>query len=70
MATTTTTKKRQPTHGVFHVTGEGEAARWNKVGAAWTHQDGEGYSLALDYLPLSNGGRLVIRRFSEKESAE
>jgi hypothetical protein len=70
MDTTTTTKKRQPTLGFYHVTGEGEAARWNKIGAAWTHKDGEGYSLALDYLPLSKGGRLILRPFREKESAE
>ncbi len=61
MATTET--KKRPTHGIYNVTGDGDAARWNKVGAAWSHRDSKGFSLSLEYLPRLAGGRLVIRAF-------
>lgn len=51
---------RKPTHAVYHVRGEGEKAYWTKVGAAWLHDDKEGLSLSLDYMPVSEG-RLVVR---------
>jgi hypothetical protein len=62
------TNKRKPSHGIYHVTGEGEAAYWNKIGAAWSHQDGEGFGLSLDYLPLAAGGRLVLRAFPKEDA--
>ena len=34
---------RKPTHGVFHIRGEGphgsKSAYWTKIGAAWMHDD-------------------------------
>jgi hypothetical protein len=41
------------------VEGEGDSAFWTKVGAAWQHEDGEGYNISLSAMPLS--GRLVVR---------
>ena len=35
-------------------------ARWVPIGAAWTHKDGEGHNLALDFLPTTPG-RIVLR---------
>ena len=52
-----------PTHGIFVVEGEGDAAYWTRIGAAWTHQDGQGFNLSLAAVPLS--GRLVLRRNKE-----
>ncbi len=52
--------KRKPTHGVYHIRGEGEKAYWTKIGAAWIHEDGEGLNLSLDFIPTDNTGRLVI----------
>jgi hypothetical protein len=63
---TTKTSKRKPSHGIYHVTGEGEAARWTKIGVAWSHQDGEGLSLQLEYLPLAAAGRVVLRAFPKE----
>ena len=40
--------------------GEGDNAYWTKVGSAWSHQDGEGFNIALSAMPLS--GRLVVRK--------
>lgn len=57
----TTKTNRKPTHAVFHVRGEGEKAFWTKIGAAWLHEDKEGLNVSLDYVPLNDAGRLVIR---------
>jgi hypothetical protein len=56
------TAPRQPTQRVYAVTkAEGaEKGFWTEIGAAWAHQDGKGFNLKLDYLPL-NGAEIVIR---------
>lgn len=50
----------RPSHAVYVVEGEGENAFWTKIGAAWMHEDGEGYNIQLTAMPLS--GRLVVRK--------
>lgn len=59
--TTEPKAKRKPTHAVYHVRGEGEKAYWTKIGAAWLHEDKEGLNVSLDYVPVGDAGRLVIR---------
>ena len=51
---------KRPSHAVYVVEGEGESAYWTKIGAAWSHEDGDGFNLQLMAVPLS--GRLVIRK--------
>ena len=53
------TQKTRPTYAVYVVEGEGDNAYWTKIGAAWAHEDGEGYNISLTALPLN--GRLVVR---------
>jgi hypothetical protein len=53
-------EKKRPSHAVYVVDGEGENAFWTKIGAAWAHEDGEGFNLMLTAFPLS--GRLVVRK--------
>ncbi len=65
MATQQTTN-RKPTHDVLHVRGEGKAAYWTKVGAAWLHEDGQGLNLALEFVPVNGDGRLVVRIRKDK----
>lgn len=65
MATENTSSKR-PTHDVCHVRGEGQKAYWTTIGAAWLHDDGKGLNLALDFMPVSGNGRLVIRIRKDK----
>lgn len=60
---------RKPTHDICHVRGEGKAAYWTKIGAAWLHDDGQGLNLSLDFVPVSNDGRLVIRIRKDKQEA-
>ena len=50
-----------PSHRVYAVTKEGKQKFWRAIGAAWPHNDGEGFNVKLDYLPL-NGAEIVIRK--------
>lgn len=67
----TTTTKNQPTHRAYAVTKNGDKSFWREIGAAWAHQDGSGFTLKLDYLPL-NSSEIVIRtpRAKGDETAE
>lgn len=53
------TQKNRPSFAVYTIEGEGETAFWTKIGAAWSHEDGKGYSVTLSCLPVN--GRLVLR---------
>lgn len=59
------TRTTPPSHVVFVVEGEGESAHWTRIGAAWPHDDGEGFNLKLTCMPLD--GRLVIRKRKPKD---
>ena len=51
--------KNRPTYEAYVVDGEGKSATWIKIGAAWPHDDGTGFTVKLSALPI--GGRLVLR---------
>jgi hypothetical protein len=51
---------KRPMHRVYAVTKNGDKSFWTEIGAAWSHQDGKGFNVKLDYLPL-NGAEVVIR---------
>ena len=55
---------RKPTHRLYRVTGDGEQANWTPIGAAWHHQDGNGFSISCDAVPLQ--GRIVMRLITER----
>ena len=57
--TKTETSKR-PSHRVYAITKNGDKSYWTEIGAAWSHQDGKGFNVKLDYLPL-NDAEIVIR---------
>jgi len=40
--------------------GKGEKSFWNKLGAAWRHKDGKGYTLQFEVVPIN--GRIVLRQ--------
>lgn len=54
------TQKLKPDHAVYVVEGEGDKAHWTKIGAAWSHNDGDGLNIQLTALPLN--GRLIVRK--------
>lgn len=55
----------RPTHAIWQVNGEGDKARWTRVGAAWMHKDLKGANLKFDAFPMS--GRVVIREITEQD---
>lgn len=59
---------KRPTHAIYQVVGEGEKARWIRVGAAWANKDGKGLNLKFDAHPVV--GRTVIREVTEQDEAK
>ena len=62
-----------PSHEVFYVKEakqEAAEARWIKVGAMWPNQDGKGYNLDLETLPVDFNGRLTARERKERKPTE
>lgn len=62
------TEKKLPSHNVFIVDGDGDKAFWTKIGGAWAHEDGEGFTLSLIAMPLT--GRIVVRKVKPPEGQE
>lgn len=60
------TKATKPAFVAYHVP-DRENAFWSKIGAAWKHEDGEGFTLQLDLMPIASG-RIVLREYHEKEA--
>jgi hypothetical protein len=54
------TSKSKPTLEAFVVNGEGEQSIWTKVGAAWPHDDGKGFNIAITP-GVSLSGKVVLR---------
>ena len=66
------TQNKKPPHLVHYVIdrGDDKKAIWNRIGAAWEHDDKEGMTLDLDFLPVKDTGRIVIRTRRENETGE
>jgi hypothetical protein len=39
---------------------------WTRIGSAWSHKDGKGFTVQLDAIPVD--GRITLRRPEEKAS--
>ncbi|PZR93265.1 MAG: hypothetical protein DLM68_01135 [Hyphomicrobiales bacterium] len=52
----------------WHVLERGEKKFWNRIGAAWEHEDGDGLTLQLDLFPVADG-RIVLRKPKEDDGA-
>ena len=64
------TESKAPTHRAFSVREgkNGGKGFWTPIGAVWAHEDGEGFNLQLDLVPLD--GKIVLRTpKSEEEGA-
>lgn len=57
-----------PSHDVYVVEGEGETAYWTRVGAAWSHEKGDGFNVRLSCIPVD--GRLVIRKRKPRDQTD
>ena len=51
--------KSKPTYTLYAVEGKDEKSHWTRIGAAWAHRDGQGFSIKLDLVPLT--GRIQMR---------
>lgn len=58
---------KKPSHYVYTVREGGDNRQdfWTKIGAAFAHNDGKGFSLLLEALPVD--GRLTIRAAEPKD---
>jgi len=63
---TTSTSSKSPSHIAYQVRdrGEGKKGFWTRIGSAWIHQDGKGFNVQLDVVPLD--GRITLRITTEK----
>jgi hypothetical protein len=58
--------KKYPTHIAYQVQDrEDQKAIWNRCGAAWQHEDREGFTIQLDLMPLN--GRIILRAAKDDE---
>ncbi len=58
---TNTDTPNRPTHRVYAVRKAGkEKAYWTQIGAAWVNQDGKGFNIKLNLVPL-DGTEIVMR---------
>ena len=56
---------KTPTHIAYHVRNrEGGKGFWTRIGSAWAHKDGKGFTVQVEMVPLD--GRLILRVPSEK----
>ena len=59
-------KPKAPSHYAYVVRDrEGQKGFFTKIGAAWANNDGRGFSIQLDAVPLD--GRITLRLASEKK---
>jgi len=61
-------RKQSKPYAVYVVEEEGGKSFWTKLGAAWPHEDGEGFNIQLTAVPLN--GRLVVRKPKAKEAGQ
>lgn len=55
-----------PTHYAYQVRDrEGKKAVWTRVGAAWQHNDGKGFNIQIEAVPLD--GRITLRVASDQK---
>jgi hypothetical protein len=66
-----TKEKKPPALRAFHVREgkDGGKGFWSSaIGAAWAHEDGNGFNLQLDMVPLD--GKIVLRTVKADEATE
>ena len=57
---------KSPTHLAYQVREAKDGKGfWTKIGAAWAHNDSQGFNIQLDSVPLD--GRITLRVASDKK---
>jgi len=62
------TTKQKPSLIAYAVSGDGDKAFWTRIGTAWPHKSGEGFSIELTAVPVN--GRIVLMPPKAKSEAE
>jgi hypothetical protein len=58
-------ESKRPSHIAYQVReGDENKSYFNRIGAAWTHKDGEGMTIQLDSLPVD--GKVTVRSVQER----
>lgn len=58
--TNTQTASKTPSHVAYQVRdGKEGKSYWTRIGTAWQHADGKGFSIQLEAMPLD--GRITLR---------
>jgi hypothetical protein len=60
--------KKPPTHIAYQVREGKKDSFWTKIGAAWAHNDGNGFSIQLDSVPTD--GKITLRKKSDKKASQ
>jgi hypothetical protein len=64
--TRATSGNKAPSHIVYQVRDrEGKKGFWTRIGSAWPHQDGKGFNVQIEAVPLD--GRITLRVATEKK---
>ncbi len=64
--TNTNSTSKAPSHAVYQVRDrEGKKSIWTRIGSAWAHSDGKGFSVQLECVPLD--GRITLRDVKEQK---
>ena len=59
--TNETAGSKMPSHIVYHVRDrEGGKGFWTRIGSVWPHQDGKGFNVQLDCVPLDGAIQLRV----------
>ena len=62
----------RPTHHAYFVKKDGQnKSRWLELGPVWMHEDGKGFEVFLDTLPVGGfNGRITVRANEPKHLRE
>jgi hypothetical protein len=64
--TSTNAGGKTPSHIAYQVRDrEGKKGFWTRIGSAWAHNDGKGFNLQLECVPLD--GRITLRIANEEK---
>lgn len=59
-STNAATAAKTPTHIAYQVRAiEGRKGFWTRIGSAWAHKDGKGFSIQIESTPLD--GKITLR---------
>ena len=65
-STTAAKGNKSPSHIAYQVRDrEGKKGYWTRIGSVWPHQDGQGFNVQLEVVPLD--GRITLRVATEKK---